>query len=132
MESDEIIEFDRLLCQLLNESYTWELWGAAYIINDGCSDDGFDYFRAWLISQGREVFENANKNPDSLAGIEDLEENVEFEELLYAANRAYEKVTGEEMTLIPNSLPLLDEGWDFDDTVEMKKRYPRLCKRFNW
>ena len=22
-----------------------ELWGAAYLINGGCSDDGFEYFR---------------------------------------------------------------------------------------
>jgi hypothetical protein len=28
-------------------------WGAAYLANGGCSDDGFDYFRGWLIGQGR-------------------------------------------------------------------------------
>ena len=26
------------------------------VANGGCSDDGFDYFRGWLIAQGREVF----------------------------------------------------------------------------
>jgi len=26
--------------------------GAAYIINGGCSDDGFEYFRRWLVLQG--------------------------------------------------------------------------------
>jgi hypothetical protein len=39
------------------DSYDWGLWGAAYVINGGCSDDCFDYFRAYLISRGREVFE---------------------------------------------------------------------------
>ena len=24
---------------------------------DGCSDDTFDYFRGWLIAQGKETFE---------------------------------------------------------------------------
>ena len=33
------------------------LWDAAYLINGGCSDDGFDYFRGWLVDQGRETFE---------------------------------------------------------------------------
>ncbi|MFE5591185.1 DUF4240 domain-containing protein [Streptomyces sp. NPDC056549] len=32
---------------------------AAYMVNGGCCDDGFDYFRGWLIAQGRNVFERA-------------------------------------------------------------------------
>jgi len=36
----------------LNKAYTWDLWGAAYLINGGCSDDGFEYFRRWLVSRG--------------------------------------------------------------------------------
>lgn len=36
------------------KTYDWDLWGAAYLINGGASDDGFDYFRGWLLSQGSE------------------------------------------------------------------------------
>ena len=39
----------------MDDSYRWDLWGAAYLANGGCSDDGFDYFRGWLIGQGRKV-----------------------------------------------------------------------------
>ena len=47
----EILDFDRLLHEQMRASYNRDLWAAAYIINGGCSDDGFDYFRAWLIAQ---------------------------------------------------------------------------------
>ena len=46
-----------------------DLWGAAYLINGGCSDDGFDHFRGWLMTQGREVFARAVAEPDSLAEL---------------------------------------------------------------
>ncbi|EKC76209.1 hypothetical protein LEA_04821 [human gut metagenome] len=36
----------------------------------GCSDDGFIDFRAWLIAQGKEVYMNALRDPDTLADIE--------------------------------------------------------------
>lgn len=39
-----ITDFNRLLHEQMAKSYIRELWAAAYIINGGCSDDGFDYF----------------------------------------------------------------------------------------
>lgn len=47
------------LWDLMADSYRGDLWAAAYLINGGASDDGFEYFRGWLITQGREVFERA-------------------------------------------------------------------------
>src|SRR5262245_2064059 len=67
LKSDELVEFEGHFTELRAESYSWELWGAAYLMNGGCSDDGFEYFRAWLIAQGREIFETALKDPDTLA-----------------------------------------------------------------
>jgi hypothetical protein len=42
------------------DSYNPELWCAAYIVSGGCSD-GFEYFRCWLISQGK-VFYHVKSN----------------------------------------------------------------------
>lgn len=128
--AEEIVDFERHLADLLAASYTWKLWGAAYLINGGCSDDGFDYFRGWLIAQGRSVFEKAIADPDSLADLADLEEDVECEEMLYVARSAYEAATQEEIPNVPINLPDLGEGWDFDDDAEMKRRYPKLFARF--
>ena len=44
------------------------LWDAASVIKEyGCSDDGFIDFRAWLIAQGKDVYMNALRDPDTLA-----------------------------------------------------------------
>lgn len=36
---DEVIGFEMTFRRLLNKAYTWDLWGAAYVIHGGCSDD---------------------------------------------------------------------------------------------
>jgi hypothetical protein len=129
MSPDEIQSFDDHFHRLHAESYSWKLWGAAYIINGGCSDDGFDYFRAWLIGKGRACFEAALADPESL--VDQAEEDVECEDLMYIAQQAYQKVSGsEEMPGKAHSFPELGESWDFDDEDEMRKRYPRLCGKF--
>ena len=59
----EIEEFARIQGDLMRASYRWDLWGAAYVINQGCSDDGFDYFRGWLLVQGKDVWDAALRDP---------------------------------------------------------------------
>lgn len=110
--------------QLDRAAYRWDLWGAAYQINGGCSDDGFDYFRAWLISRGRAVYEAALENPDSLAGHLDEDEDgdgYENEDFLHLAREALGEAVLEPFPGDPSG-----EAWDFDDEGEMARRYPRL------
>lgn len=128
--ASDIVDFERHMAALLAVSYTWDLWGAAYLINGGCSDDGFDYFRGWLITQGKAAFESALADPESLVDLPTLEEDVECEDVLYVASRAYEAATGNQIPQVPIQLPKLGEAWDFDDDQEMKQRYPRLFERF--
>src|SRR5271154_131804 len=100
----EIEQFQQTLKSKLDTAYTWELWGAAYLINGGCSDDGFEYFRCWLITRGRAIFESAVANPDSLADLvsaDDDEEGRECEALLYVVLKAYETTTGSKMPRSP-------------------------------
>src|SRR6266576_2839596 len=78
LPESEIVEFDGLLHGQLDRSYHRDLWAAAYLINGGCSDDGFDYFRAWLIAQGRDVFERALQDPESLAEVAEPEAELEL------------------------------------------------------
>ena len=121
--------------ELLHEAYSWELWGAAYQLLGGCSDDSFEYFRNWLILQGRETFDAVLADPDSLADVVSDEfvdeEDVSCEELSYAPAEAYEAVTGEEMPEhrdVPEE-PELGEEFDFDEEEVMRQRYPRLSER---
>lgn len=130
----EIEDFERRFLTLMNESYRWDLWGAAYIIHGGCSDDGFDYFRAWLIGQGREVFTRALADPESLLEIALSEPDpkhvvLEGESLLYAAAEAYEARTADDLDVPVPQRPSEPTGkaWEED---ELPKMFPRLWTKF--
>lgn len=44
LPEEDIFEFEKILNHYLVRSYKSDLWATAYIINGGCSDDGFEYF----------------------------------------------------------------------------------------
>ncbi|MBR7839458.1 DUF4240 domain-containing protein [Actinospica durhamensis] len=136
MAPEEIIAAHRLLWERLAVSYTAPLWAAAYVINGGCSDDGFEYFRGWLVAQGRDVFERAMADPDSLAdhpavqaAAEEWEE-LECEPTLGVARSAYQRSTGEPLpqNAWHISYPTLGgEFWfDFEDSDRLARKLPRL------
>jgi hypothetical protein len=137
----EITAVAQPVWDLLAASYGWDLWAAAYVINAGASDDGFEYFRGWLIAQGRDVFERSVADPDSLAdhpavigAAEDGEATLECEAILGVAWTAYRIATGEELPAGTFTIdyPELGEGWDFDDASEMARRLPRLAALYDY
>ena len=127
----EIVEFDRIFSKLRNDAYRWELWAAAYIIEGGCSDDGFADFRAGLIGLGRDVYYAALADPNSL--VRQPTRGVDFsrEELNYAARQAYEAITGEEIRDHGMAHPKepLGEPWD---KATVGKKYPELAAKFGF
>ena len=128
LPQEEIAGFIRVFDELLDRAYLWDLWGAAYIINGGCSDDGFEYFRCWLIAQGRDTFERALADPESLAEL--AEPEVECEDLLYAGGRAWEAVAGQSNRPERHAAyPAEPAGrpWTED---ELDTRFPRLTAAF--
>ncbi len=130
LSAEAIQSFDDIFAAKRAEAYRWDLWGAAYLISGGCSNDGFEYFRCWLIGQGREVFMNALENPDSLADVlPDDEDDFECEDLLYAADRAHEDLMGEALPPRTYSVPSepLGSRWDEDNLAGM---FPRLAAKF--
>lgn len=136
LDPDSVLDFARHFEARYNRAYRWDLWGAATVLLGGASDDAFDYFRCWLIGQGREVFEGAVHAPDSLAELlDDFDEEIDGdgEELGYAADEAYEQLTG---TAAPDlgitAQPAEPEGAPFDlesDRV-LAERFPALWERF--
>jgi hypothetical protein len=93
-----ILKFNRLFGEYYSKIDSSAICAAAYMIENGISDDRYDYFRAWLIGQGKQIYEVALANPDDLADIEVIIQAREFsgELLMYAASYAYEEKTGEE------------------------------------
>lgn len=135
LPDEELISFHEHFYTLYNPTYRADLWGAAYVINGGCSDDGFDYFRAWLIGRGKDAYEAALENPDSLAKVAE-DDCAEQEDLLSIAVgvwlKRHNKTWGDE-TPFPH-LPQKDlvgdlEDWD-EDEEKLEKLYPNLYKKF--
>jgi len=86
---EEIIHWGLILDLYQQLSYKDTLWAADFVINDHLSDDGFDYFRAWVTAHGKQVFLNALRNPDSLADLRPQRLDTWFEGLLYVCQEAY-------------------------------------------
>ena len=129
-------QFEAAYRRQMKAAYTWDLWGAAYLINGGAADDGFEYFRSWLISMGHDVFSNAVAEPDSLADvISGQGEEIELEEFAYVASAVYAKKKGDPKARIPISKDLVSlgepAGSEFQDDAEyFARRYPKLFEKF--
>ena len=131
LTSEEIVSYQEHFDTLHERAYHWDLWGAAYIMEGGCSDDGFTDFRYGLISKGKDVYETVLTDPDSLA---DLDFGVEISNELfgYSALDVYEERTGNDMPRKTFEQPEqpVGEEWDFDDMTENKNRLPKLFEKF--
>ncbi|GGL14839.1 DUF4240 domain-containing protein [Mangrovihabitans endophyticus] len=134
----EIAAWGRHLDKVMAASGTDDLWAAAYLINGGCAEDGFDSFRGWLVASGREVVAGAVRNPDSLADLPAVRAAAstgavfEAEEVLTIAAEAYRQAAGSELPTsdVARSRPDPAMLWDFDDEDEMRRRLPRLAELF--
>jgi hypothetical protein len=127
-----IVDFEREREQLDRRAYTWDLWGAAYVIEDGCSDDCFRDFRNYVISLGRGTYERAIKDPDSLAGVVQDAETGDWENADSVAAEAYSTATGDDFPLDDSDLSGEPAGaaWDDEDQEALIRRYPKLAARF--
>lgn len=136
---DEIVGFRLRTDYLMYISYRQDLWCAAYIVNGGCSDDGFEYFRLWLISQGELVFNDVLVNPDNLVKyVSGDNGEYELESLWYVASTAFFENTGKALNdyISPGfqygagNYPDLKFTWREDDPESMRKICPELMKRY--
>jgi len=136
LPAEEIISFDKIFNTCRKEAYRWDLWGAAYQINGGASDDGFEYFCRWLIGQRQAVFEAALADPDSLADLirSDIiwgDAELDCEDLGYAASEAYQEKTGQEMLFdAADNLPNEPVGvkWAEEDLGGL---FPKIAARMS-
>ncbi|MGW6912409.1 DUF4240 domain-containing protein [Kitasatospora sp. NPDC054939] len=156
----DLVAFHGWLEETTDRAYSWELWAAADRIMGGyCSDDGFCYFRLWLVGCGRAAYEAALADPDSLAELPGIRQLVgrpmsswcesvewpEWEELDYLAQEVHDGLTGADDEgdafydavddWHPDGSPMPDadptgERWDVRDPAEAARRLPRLTALF--
>jgi hypothetical protein len=131
----EVAKFQEIFDTYWLRAYRWDLWGAAYIIGGGCSDDGFMDFRAWLISRGEKAYENALRDPQTLVRVvKEEDEDCRFEGFQYVASQVWERKTGRGMDEFPRkglkfrSSPA-GKVWS-EEGDDLKRRFPKLWKKF--
>ena len=129
--------------KLSEQDYRDNLWAVAYTVLGGCGDDGFDDFRAWLICQGRTVFETALSDPDSLCDIfEQISEGdiPSMDGLGFILRSVFEvKFAGRDLheafgaqTLYPSYVerPPLASTWNGEDEDSLRAVCPRTFERW--
>lgn len=127
-----IISFERHFRELMAESYRWDLWGAAYVVNGGCSDDGFEYFRAWLISQGRKFYEKCLANPEAVGARASRDgERTGDEAFLHCAAEAFQEKTGRPLPAVDVPRPAQPLGVPWEEK-DLPRLYPKLTAKFGW
>ena len=130
MSPEAAIAFSRHFDEAMSRAYTWGLWGAAYVMNGGCSDDTFSDFRASLVSRGEKVFEGAVAAPDSLANEAFDEEAWFYEGFQYAVHEGAESaISSQELSVV--AAPKEPSGSPWEEKPEvLKELYPLLWKKF--
>jgi hypothetical protein len=132
LPAQQIADFGRIRRGLDRRAYTWDVWGAAYVIEDGCSDDCFRDFRGYLISLGRGPYEAALRDPDALAPTVQDAETGDWENADDVAPDAYQSVTGQDIPGDSSDLSGNPRGepWDDESSEALVQRYPALAARF--
>lgn len=119
---------------LIQDACLNDFWGIAYLMNEGTSPDGFLYFRAWLIAQGRKNFDKVVWKPDSLASVEiryGAPGAYEMEELLLAFSEAAEELNVEEPEVAREEhLGYGKKLWSSMTEQEIKKLVPKVWKKY--
>lgn len=116
--------FARLLDSYMDELHHWDVWAIAFIARGGCSDDAFDYFKAWVIMQGRQVFESAVAAPLSLVEHLKSGEDPQCEGLISAPEFAYEDQTSRSLPRSQRK-PAQIKGKEWKEN-ELLLRYPTV------
>jgi len=124
---EEIVSFDEIFNRKYFAAYRWDLWGAAYVIAGGCSDDGFMDFRSELISRGQAVYDAALRDPESLADVEPSVEGLEGWQ--YVAGRAYRAKTGRDLPDNGERQPEEPAGQQWEED-ELPTLFVRLSGKF--
>ena len=128
----EMVEFDAWFSTYYTAINRRDLWAAIGTIQGGCSDDGFDYARAWLIGMGERVLLEAVRDPETLARFE--KSGMSHENLMSIADAAHREVFGEPLPKSSVRFEVPDVATWPDDRVHdykwnaetIRKIYPQL------
>ena len=133
LDDRDLVDFIALFDGVMSAMNSARLRAAAYLMNGGCSDDGFVDFRYWLISRGRAVATLGMTDPDALARFEVEIETASFEWFGAVMRDEYAARSGGVDAPRVGDLPSAERDSErpFDhDEPEMRRRLPQLAARY--
>ncbi|WP_313581381.1 DUF4240 domain-containing protein [Chishuiella sp.] len=141
--ADDIVGFQLRLENYLFSLHNPEIWCAACIMNDDTDPKHFYYFKNWIVSQGRELYERAIANPDELAyyfdegfNDDDLYEFEGFNQVtdeifMMRINKPIQDYIDESsLILFTENSPKPEFDWDDENMLNLQIFCPRLYKIF--
>jgi len=115
----EIADFAARLDEQRRRVDTWAHWQAATLICAGwCGMDSFFYFQAWLVGQGRSVFESVASSPDALADVPHVRHLASLGETGSWSDRDWPD--WEALYRVPDEALSAVSGGDLDDLMEAR------------
>ena len=143
LTAEDIIGFKLRTDYFMYQSYQNELWCAASIMNESCDYEGFKNFRAWLISQGKNIFTEAIIDPDRLSSFfdegfneDDLYEFEYFSHIpeevflsIYQQN-IHNYIDYENFKFLEDLYPEIELTWDEDNISSLQLICPKLFTIF--
>ena len=113
LSNDQLVQFYVCYQATMDRANLGDLWAAGVLLNGGHgSDDGFEYFRNWLIGQGSSVYRLAISTPDTLATVDvkfqDGQPIAEWESFGHIASDVFNNRTGGSIDQVAE--PLLNKS----------------------
>lgn len=139
LDEQQIIGFEYTLRSIIAESAHYNIVAATKIINDFASDDNFLYLRCRLIAEGKDVYYNSIKNPETLANPQIQEIEFGGEEMLSVADQAFIMKFGEDTEKeLPRDIAFDYINYDEEEDIkgedwkeeDLPFKYPELWKRY--
>lgn len=123
----QIKVFDKLLWQTMQRLNHYDVWALAFMLQDGCSDDAFEAFRAWVILHGRKAGEQALDDPQTFLTRIETGGVMDGSSLLQVPAMAYDRRTGKALPPVKRP-PGAVQGTPWcEKTVE--ESYPHIAAR---
>ena len=135
---EDIAAFQAAFRALVTRAWTWDLWGAVYVLHGGASDDYFEDFRGWLISRGQRAHEAVLADPDGMGEILGLTPGgiLDCEGFAYVAAEVWTRKIGAVGGDMPLAVGAAERSRDpagtkfEENAAALAARYPRLWRRF--
>jgi hypothetical protein len=125
---EEVVGFQGALLEASAKATTNDLLEAAALLLGGIGDDSFEDFRSWLICHGRETFERAVADPDSIVELsfDEAEDDFGSAEIFSAVPGELLRSIGADLEADDYASPPDDSEWSPYDRDTLATRFPRL------